>query len=34
MDGEEEFIEKAVEGWCSASSTRGGLYLPVAGADP
>ncbi len=21
MDGEEEFIEKAVEGWCSASST-------------
>ncbi len=34
MEGEEEFIEKAVEGLVLGFFNQGGLYLPVAGADP
>ncbi|VTN11079.1 Acetaldehyde dehydrogenase 2 [Raoultella terrigena] len=32
MDGEDEFIEKAVEGWCWASSTRVKSAPAIAGA--
>lgn len=34
MQAEPEFIDKAVEGWCSASSTGRGLHLPFTRVDP